>query len=320
MKRALTAVLAVLLAALGAGRAAAFGSGDKGGSGAAFLKIGPGARPAGMGEAFAGVADDVHSVYYNPAGLANLKRVEAAAMHESRFQSVNYDFAAVSVPMLAWTESEKKRTRYGVAALSLYSLSVGGIERRSTVETDQPIDKFAASDFAYALSYAWRLPDSGLALGATAKFVDSKIDSARATSAAADVGGLYRRGRAAYGAGVRNVGTKHKFRAEADPLPLTIFAGAGAKLTERWIASVEVDAPRDASVGAAFGGEYKHPFAERLSGAVRAGFNTARRDGGGLSGVSLGLGLGYGNFNFDFAFVPQGDLGSVYKYSLVVKF
>lgn len=320
MRKTPRAVMLACLLALQAGAAAAFGTGDKGTSGAAFLKIGPGARPAAMGEAFAGVADDVHSVYYNPAGLANLKRVEAAAMHESRFQGVNYDFAAVSVPMLAWTESEERRTRYGVMALSLYSLSVGGIERRSTIETDEPIDKFTASDFAYALSYAYRVPDTGLSLGGTAKFVDSKIDSARATSAAMDLGLLHRQGRLGIGAGVRNAGTKHKFNAESDPLPMTIFAGVGAKLSQRWIGSLEIDAPRDAAILAAFGAEYKHPFGDRLVGAVRGGFNTGRRDGGGLSGATLGLGLGYGNFNFDFAFAPQGDLGSAYKYSLVVKF
>lgn len=138
MRKALFAVMLVCLSALAAGQARAFGTGDKGTSGAQFLKIGPGARPAGMGEAFAGVADDIHSVYYNPAGLANLRRVEAAAMHESRFQGVNYDFAAVSVPMLAWTESEERRNRYGVAALSLYSLSVGGIERRRPSRPTSP--------------------------------------------------------------------------------------------------------------------------------------------------------------------------------------
>lgn len=170
------------------------------------------------------------------------------------------------------------------------------------------------------MSYAYRVPDTGLALGGTAKFVDSKIDAARATSAAMDLGVLHRKGRLGIGGGVRNAGSKHKFRSEADPLPLTIFAGVGAKLNERWIGSFELNAPRDAAISAAFGGEYKHPFAERLTGAVRAGFNTARRDGGGLSGMAMGLGLGYGNFNFDFAFAPQGDLGSVFKYSLVVKF
>src|SRR5687767_5725272 len=54
----------------------AFGNDNAGTSGAAFLKIAPGARPVGMGEAFTGVADDIHSVYFNPAGLAMIHKPE----------------------------------------------------------------------------------------------------------------------------------------------------------------------------------------------------------------------------------------------------
>src|SRR4029077_8125627 len=49
--------------------ACAFGKDQVGTSGAQFLKIGPGARPVGMGEAFTGVPDDIHAIYWNPAGL-----------------------------------------------------------------------------------------------------------------------------------------------------------------------------------------------------------------------------------------------------------
>src|SRR5436189_231977 len=77
-------------------RAGAYGSGDVGSSGAAFLKVGPGARQGAMGEAFAGTADDVYSIYYNPAGLGNLSKVEAAGMHDQQFQGINSEFAAVS--------------------------------------------------------------------------------------------------------------------------------------------------------------------------------------------------------------------------------
>lgn len=39
-------------------------------------EVGVGARAMGMGGAFAGVADDVTALYYNPAGLAQLVRIE----------------------------------------------------------------------------------------------------------------------------------------------------------------------------------------------------------------------------------------------------
>ncbi len=41
-----------------------------------FAELGAGARPVGMGSAFVGLVDDVHSLYYNPAGLSRLTRKE----------------------------------------------------------------------------------------------------------------------------------------------------------------------------------------------------------------------------------------------------
>ena len=38
-------------------------------TGAAFLKIEGGSRPVGMGGAFAGLANDVNTIFWNPAGL-----------------------------------------------------------------------------------------------------------------------------------------------------------------------------------------------------------------------------------------------------------
>ncbi len=43
--------------------------GDRARGAVLFLTIGPGARPAGMGEAFCAVADDPTATYWNPAGL-----------------------------------------------------------------------------------------------------------------------------------------------------------------------------------------------------------------------------------------------------------
>jgi hypothetical protein len=41
-----------------------------------FEDVGCGARPIGMGNAFTALADDLHAVYYNPAGLGMLSKVE----------------------------------------------------------------------------------------------------------------------------------------------------------------------------------------------------------------------------------------------------
>lgn len=55
----------------------------------AFDEFPVGARPAAMGEAFTAVADDVHSLYYNPAGLASVYRPEVTAYYARLFPNLS---------------------------------------------------------------------------------------------------------------------------------------------------------------------------------------------------------------------------------------
>jgi hypothetical protein len=55
----------------------------------AFDEFPVGARPSAMGEAFTAVADDVHSLYYNPAGLASLYRPEVTAYYARPFPGLS---------------------------------------------------------------------------------------------------------------------------------------------------------------------------------------------------------------------------------------
>ena len=49
--------------------------------GGQFLKLGVGARAAGMGASFVSVADDASSVFWNPAGVARVTRNVIAVNH-----------------------------------------------------------------------------------------------------------------------------------------------------------------------------------------------------------------------------------------------
>ena len=83
-----------------------------------FMAIGIGGRPLGMGGAFTGIADDVTSGYYNPAGLANVNYPQLALMHSEQFGNlVNYDYGAVAIPF-------QEDMSFG---LSIMRLAVDGI-------------------------------------------------------------------------------------------------------------------------------------------------------------------------------------------------
>src|SRR5581483_6616329 len=59
-----------------------------------FLTVDVGARAVGMGGAFTSIADDATSLYWNPAGLAQIPRAAATFMHETYPASISFDYGA----------------------------------------------------------------------------------------------------------------------------------------------------------------------------------------------------------------------------------
>lgn len=309
----------LLLLALLAGSAQA-GSSGKGTTAGAFLTLAPGARGAALGEALGGVADDVYAAWYNPAGLGFLERVEAGAAHESRFEGISYDAALLAVPVLSWRDSPLRANAYGVTALSVYSLSASGIERRGLVETDSPSGTFNSSDRAYALSYGYNLRGTNLSVGGTLKLVDVALDTARATAKTFDGGVLYKGEKGTAGAGVRGFGGSLKYSMVADSLPTVYYAGGSYRPREGWLVAAQLSVPKADAASLGVGVERRWTPAPGLSAAARGGYNTSHSDAGGLAGLSVGFGLSWRAMEADFAWSPSSALGDVFKYSLLFRF
>jgi hypothetical protein len=86
-------LLISIAAALGAGRAVAASAGA---TGAQILELMPDARAAAMGETFCAVADDVNSMYYNPAGLARVGWIEVPLSSIRLFEGVNFQYFGIA--------------------------------------------------------------------------------------------------------------------------------------------------------------------------------------------------------------------------------
>ena len=61
-----------------------------------FLEIGVGSRATSMGDAYVAVANDVSSIYWNPAGLSNVSRSSGLFSIQPWLVDIDMMFAASS--------------------------------------------------------------------------------------------------------------------------------------------------------------------------------------------------------------------------------
>src|SRR5579872_4457900 len=131
MKKTLVAAVAtVLLGYFSTAQAA-----DPGTTAAAFLKIEPGARAEGMGEAFTAVADDIDAIAWNPAGLGGLTQREASFVHNKIEEDVSLEYLAYVQPL----------GDLGTMAASLNYLWMSGLPVTSVSSPDGTGDTFSAN-------------------------------------------------------------------------------------------------------------------------------------------------------------------------------
>lgn len=278
---------------------------------AQFLKIGVGARDLAMGGATVAVADNAHTLYWNPAGATQIKSPELGASYNSLYQDTSQGYIGYVHPA--------GRSAWGGA---VDYLQVAKIEARQG-DTASPDYTFASRDTALMGSYAYADVLPGLSLGLNAKYLQLHLDSKHARAFAVDLGSLYKvRGAPlTLGLTVLNVGSNVKFDSVSDPLPLGIKAGVAYRLWgEKLLIATGVDAwLRDKRTYGELGMEWK-PLSLL---AIRAGYQLGRAQDQ-LGGKKIGLGAGAGfhlkMVTVDYAFVPFGDLGDTHRFSLGLKF
>ncbi len=273
-------------------------SSKAGETGASFLKIGVSARASAMGEAFCAVADDVSSIYYNPAGLTQIKQRTFALMHTDWLEEVNYEF-------LAYAEPYNNDRAFGI------SLNYLGMSKMKIKDiNNQTLGDFGARDLALSIAYAKKLKET-LFAGVNLKFIQQELEEEISSSSAIDVGILYKKEDLSLGACISNLGTKIKFIKKEEKLPLNFKIGLGYKLlNNRAILALDINQPTDNDINFGIGTEYQ--VTNNLF--VRAGY---KNDSG--NGLSLGCGFIARNFQVDYSFLPYERLGDVHRFSLQFK-
>ncbi|MFH1367755.1 MAG: PorV/PorQ family protein [Elusimicrobiota bacterium] len=287
---------------------------------ATFLKLGVGSRPNAMGGTFAGLADDVTAMYWNPAGLGRLKNPELHLTHNEVFENIRHDFAAYCFP--------KWNGMLGIAIFGLYMPKDiekrGGLNESDPYEPISPVEGyFTAYDMAAQVSYGRKYRKNTFT-GASFKVIRQTIDTESAYGAALDLGILHQFESAPLSAGfvIQHIGTPIKFINTGYDLPLNIKLGAAYRWNERLMTTLDFNQPNDNYLFTSAGMEYS---ILRFM-AVRAGYKY-RLNGlelGDLSGLSAGVGfifpLTNSRLKFDYAFLPYGVLGNSHRISIGVEF
>lgn len=294
--------------------------------GAAYLKLGVGARALGMGGAFTAVADDATALFWNPAGVARLQKQEVTGMHAQLSLDRNYDFVGFARP----TEDKSGGWGVGYTRFSITGIPETRVRPGTTLPqlTDDAYD--AAGNFTgagpglgqvriFSLfddveqnvsgSYGRKVGDR-LYLGGSVRYLKQSLFTADGSGFGFDLGGLYVASDDwTLGFAAKDLAESIEFGGglqDAD-VDSTFSAGAAYKGIKNTLVSVETTRTGDQGLKLRAGAE--RWFDDKY--AVRAGTNRGN--------VSAGASLRFNDWQFDYAYQSQ-DLGDIQRLSFVYRF
>lgn len=304
-----------------------------------FLKIGIGARPIAMGEAYSAVSDDINSLYWNPAGLSRAKKNGIILDHQDWILDVDLDFIGASF-----------KTSFGTIGAAISAMHMGEMEVTTTHDPEGTGEKFSASSIMGQLTFSKLLTDR-FSFGISTKFIQENIYNSNASGIAFDLGTLYytQFNGLTMGMSISNYGTKMKMEGrdlllqtevdpslESDPtninanfetdyfeLPLIFRFGLAYKksLSNNLNILIAADAlhPNDNSESINIGSEIS--FKDFLF--ARSGIaHLYQQDS--VSKLSIGVGIkvkiSNSHYLIDYTYLDMGPLGNPKKVTLTTLF
>ena len=279
-------------------------AGEAGTAGFLSLRLGAGARAAGMGDAYVALAEDATAAYWNPAGLAAIERTKFTFMHDEWLQSVRMETASVA-----------HATGIGNFGIHFSGMYMDQIDRYD-IASASPTGTFNVYEIAVTGAYGRRIRDWDLGVGV--KGLHSGLDDQTASGWAVDVGARYHTkipGLTFAGAG-QNIGPDMKFESESFLLPATGRVGASyerhvPQLRGDFVGAFDLVWPTDGDVRQHAGLEYEYQKFASLRIGYKGNYDS--------QGLTFGLGLRKSGYRFDYAFSDiSNDLGHGHKFAFSV--
>ncbi|MDA3838068.1 MAG: PorV/PorQ family protein [Candidatus Delongbacteria bacterium] len=191
---------------------------DKGGTaGMPFLKLDVAARAFAMGGAFIGLSDDASTLYYNPAGLINLKSSEFVSSHNMYLADISYSYIGATYPLPQFNAGVGLQVSY---------LTTGDMDETTIQNPDGTGRTFSAYDFMVGATYAQMLTPK-FYVGGTLKLLGEGLAEKKVYTVAGDVGTYYNTGweSLVFGMSIRNFGGNYSYFVEETPLPMLFVFG-----------------------------------------------------------------------------------------------
>ncbi|MBU0952223.1 MAG: PorV/PorQ family protein [Elusimicrobia bacterium] len=294
---------------------------------AVFLKLIPGARPAGMGNAFTAISDDSNAIYTNSSGLIQIKSINISATHILLFEDITHTSVNLAYPSGANT--------FG---LGISYLSTGEIEARDSTGLLLATNN-SVSNSVISVAYTRKIVDN-FGVGLTAKTISQKYGLYSGNGMATDVSGIYKfrisEGYVSAGLALQNLGSPITIADVGNSLPTITRLGIAYIPSSRFKIDVDADKTSDSAMKIYSGIEYIY----NNSFVLRAGHNQLNKISG-TEGICLGIGTRTNlekealweegtveeskeegsEFDFDYALTSNSeDLGYTHRISVTYKF
>lgn len=265
-----------------------------------------GAKSAALGGAYSAVSGDIESLWYNPAGIAELNNVSAMFSHLLWIGDINYEYLAFGIP--------------------LNSIIVWGASINYSYMKDSYVDEsgikggtFTASNLVFDTGLAINLGrfDAGLSL----KILSETLESQSESGFAFDAGFIFHIVERYLDMGL----TFHDFLGSAtnsktnDSIPSDFSIKIGT-LEKNFIKGIFLTQeytynPEYKTSLFNFGIQETFIF-NNLDLVLRTGYDMKGSQIGGAAGISAGMGIRYNGFAIDYCFTTYDFAGNTHRFSL----
>jgi hypothetical protein len=294
-----------------------------------FLNAGVGARAEGLGNAFASIVNDATAIYWNPAGLSDLRHVQVHGTHAERFAgAVNVDFLGIGVPFGMRSALGVGLVRLGVDDIPITrktdpSRPLIYVDDRGQTVVNPPIVEKMVDDqeMAFLLTVSFRRSDR-VAVGVNMKTIYKSIGDFSAWGLGFDVGILVqpspslRLGMVLKDATSTLVAWRDG-RTEAVPPRLRIGA-AWSKSWRKWTVLPAIDFESGFNRMGKASQLHAGMLDVNTYGGVEIGYHDRifLRVGDSRGRLTVGTGFQISAFLIDYSFTRHSDLGNSHRVSV----